>query len=127
MNLPHFFSGRVRHGYQQGRIFGLPTANIYIARPVSLDEGIYFGYTRISPDLITHPSLVFWGTPYAISGASGTRLEVHLLNKEIDLYRKLLGVTILAFLRANKKFADEAGLREAMAQDMRKAREYFNM
>jgi len=127
MNLPHFFSGRVRHGYQQGRIFGLPTANIHLARHMPLDEGVYLGYTRISPDLITHPSLIFWGTPHALSDAIGPRMEVHLLNKEIDIYRKLLGVTILVLLRENRKFVDEASLREAMAEDLRKAKEYFNM
>lgn len=127
MILPHFFSGRVRHGYQQGRLLGLPTANIHIPRRINLEEGIYVGYTRISPDLVTHPSLVFWGTPHALSDTVGPRMEVHFLNKGVDVYQKLLGVTILAFLRENKKFADETGLREAMAEDMRKAREYFNM
>ena len=128
MDLPCFFSGRVHQGYQQGRLFGLPTANIHISRRVPLIEGVYVGYTQISPEFVMHPSLLFWGRPHALPLVVDPRLEVHILSSDIgELYQKLLGVTIIDFLRENGVFPDEESLREAMVKDVRRAKEYFNL
>lgn len=128
MDLPHFFSGRVRQGYQQGRLFGLPTANIHISRTVSLNEGVYVGYAQIFPEFVMHPSLLFWGRPHALPLVVDPRFEVHILHSDVgELYQKLLGVTIVDFLRENRAFPDEESLRKAIEEDLQKARDYFHL
>jgi riboflavin kinase / FMN adenylyltransferase len=50
---------------------------------------------------------------------------VHLLDWHGDLYGRHLRVCFLEKLRDEEKYADLAQLKEAIAHDVRRAREYF--
>jgi riboflavin kinase / FMN adenylyltransferase len=52
-------------------------------------------------------------------------LEVHLFQELGELYGRRLEVRFLAKLREEQKYADLALLREAIAGDVAKAKEYF--
>lgn len=124
---PAYVSGRVRQGYKQGRLLGLPTANLRVKRSLALPEGVYVGYTRVSPEITMYPSLIFWGRPHTLPHALEPRLEVHLLAQHVDLYGRLLGVTITDFFRENKIFNTEADLRAAIREDLARAFSYFHL
>ena len=112
-------SGRVVHGEKLGRDLGFPTANIPLRRapPVA---GIYvvevegFG-----------PAVASVGRRPTVNPLALPLLEVHLLEWHGDLYGKHLRVCFLEKLRDEEKYADLAQLKEAIARDVRRAREYF--
>jgi riboflavin kinase / FMN adenylyltransferase len=112
-------SGRVAHGEKLGRDLGFPTANIALRRapPVA---GIYvvevadFG-----------PGVASVGRRPTVNPLALPLLEVHLLDWHGDLYGRHLRVCFLEKLRDEEKYADLAQLKEAIAHDVRRAREYF--
>jgi riboflavin kinase/FMN adenylyltransferase len=52
-------------------------------------------------------------------------LEVHLFDRDEDLYGRHLRVRFLKKLRDEEKYADLQTLRDAIARDAQRAREYF--
>ncbi len=52
-------------------------------------------------------------------------LEVHLLDFHHDLYGRHLRICFLEKLRDEEKYADLEQLKNAIARDVRRAREYF--
>lgn len=118
-------SGTVEHGFAQARNSGYPTANLKLAQPLDIPEGIYCARTLLDGERDSVPSIVFYGIPYALPGVSEPRFEVHLLEKGGNLYGQELTVQLVAFVRENKKFDDVESLRNAIEHDVRVAREYF--
>ncbi len=126
-NPPLFLSGRAIQGFKQGRLLGLPTANIDIHHAPDLIQGVYMGYTRVIPEMVNYPSIIFWGKPHALPAVAQPRLEVHLLKQELDLYDTILEVTLLSFLRQNREFPNKEILENAIQQDLEYALKYFNL
>jgi len=116
---PYTISGRVAHGAKLGRELGFPTANILLRRATPL-SGIYvvevadFGHGVASVG--KRPSV----NPVAVP-----LLEVHLFDCDRALYGEHLSVRFLEKLRDEEKYAGLDALREAIAGDVRRAREYF--
>ena len=112
-------SGRVAHGAKLGRDLGFPTANIPLRRAPPL-AGIYvvdiedFG-----------PGVASVGRRPTVNPVSLPLLEVHLLDWQGDLYGKHLRVCFLEKLRDEEKYAGLEPLKNAIARDVRRAREYF--
>jgi riboflavin kinase / FMN adenylyltransferase len=112
-------SGRVVHGAKLGRDLGFPTANISLRRPPPL-AGIYivdvenFG-----------PGVASVGRRPTVNPLSGPLLEVHLLDWQGELYGKHLRVCFLEKLREEEKYAGLEQLKDAIARDVRRAKEYF--
>jgi len=116
---PYTISGRVAHGAKLGRDLGFPTANIVLRRPAPL-SGIYVveagEFGRGVASLGTRPTV----NPVAIP-----LLEVHLFDCERELYGEHLRVRFLEKLRDEEKYDGLDALRQAIASDARRAREYF--
>ena len=116
---PYAISGRVAHGAKLGRSLGFPTANIVLRRPPPL-SGIFavdagaFGRGVASV-----------GRRPTVNPVPVPLLEVHLFDCDRDLYGEHLSVRFLEKLRDEEKFDDLERLREAIAGDVRRAREYF--
>jgi riboflavin kinase/FMN adenylyltransferase len=112
-------SGRVAHGRKLGRDLGFPTANIVLRRPPPL-SGIHVveveGYG---------PGVASIGTRPTVNPVARPLLEVHLLDWSGELYGKHLRVCFLEKLRDEEKYEDLERLKQAIARDARKAREYF--
>jgi riboflavin kinase/FMN adenylyltransferase len=60
-----------------------------------------------------------------VTEAGRLLLEVHLIDKSIDAYGKLVCIDFLHFLRGEEKFSSLESLTLAMQQDMLQARQYF--
>ena len=116
---PYTISGRVAHGAKLGRDLGFPTANIVLRRPAPL-SGIFVveagEFGRGVASVGRRPTV----NPVAIP-----LLEVHLFDCDRDLYGEHLRVRFLEKLRDEEKYDGLDALRAAIADDARRAREYF--
>ena len=108
---PYRMCGRVVHGDERGRTIGFPTANIHLHRLSSPVNGVYavevFGLER---EPLTGVANV--GNRPTVDGR-GSRLEVHLLDYDRDIYGRYLQVDFLHKLRAEHRFET---LEELVAQ-----------
>ena len=115
--------GHVRPGQGIGRGLGFPTANLSLARILHPPSGIYAVRAGISDADGTR-----WHHAAAYVGARPTfgghvlGLEVHLLDRDEDLYGKRLRVAFVKWLREDKTFAAPEALRRQMAADCERAR-----
>jgi len=116
---PYTISGRVAHGAKLGRGLGFPTANIVLRRPPPI-AGIFVvevdGYGHGVASVGRRPTI----NPVAIP-----LLEVHLFDRDEDLYGEHLRVRFLKKLRDEEKYDGLPALRAAIARDARQAREFF--
>jgi riboflavin kinase / FMN adenylyltransferase len=120
---PYSISGRVIHGAKLGHHLGFPTANIALAQRPPL-AGIYVVEVAGEGIEAGH-GVASIGLRPTVNPVAKPLLEVHLLERDGDLYGRHLRVTFLRKLRDEAKFEDLERLREAIAQDAAQAREYF--
>jgi riboflavin kinase/FMN adenylyltransferase len=116
-------SGRVAHGAKLGRDLGFPTANIPLRRSPPL-SGIYVVEVEVDGEKLG-PAVASVGKRPTVNPVARPLLEVHLLDFHEDLYGRHLRVCFLEKLRDEEKYADLAQLKEAIARDVHRAREYF--
>ncbi|HEX3953612.1 MAG TPA: bifunctional riboflavin kinase/FAD synthetase [Stellaceae bacterium] len=119
--------GRVALGDQRGRTIGFPTANIGLGEYLRPAFGVYA--VRVTGDGTDDP---FDGR--AIDGVAnlglrptvGTpepRLEAHLFDYSGDLYGRHLRVSLIDFIRPERKFAGLDALKAQIAEDAARARQ----
>ena len=116
---PYVISGRVAHGARLGRALGFPTANLVLRRPPPL-SGIFVveaeRYGRGVASVGRRPTVNPVPVPL---------LEVHLFDHQGELYGRRLRVRFLEKLRDEEKYDGLEALKQAIARDARRAREYF--
>lgn len=117
--------GLVIHGDQRGRTLGFPTANI---RPSPLflpKAGVYAVRMRLQrgeTDGELMDGVANLGTRPTVDGHQ-LRLEVHLFDRDIDLYGRKVTVAFEAFIRAERKFDGLDALKGQISQDSTHARQ----
>ena len=116
---PYTISGRVAHGAGLGRELGFPTANVVLRRPAPL-SGIFV--VEAGPHGRGVASI---GRRPTVNPVAMPLLEVHFFDCDRELYGEHLRVRFLEKLRDEVKFDGVERLREAIAADVRQAREYF--
>ncbi len=116
---PYAVSGRVVRGEGLGRQLGCATANVPLPRRPPLSgifvvqvEGLGNGVASV-------------GVRPTVNPLPAPLLEVHLLDRDVDLYGRLLRVRFLDKLREERKYPDLGSLKAAISNDVRDAREYF--
>jgi len=119
---PYRMCGRVVHGDERGRSIGFPTANIHLHRHGSPVSGVYavevFGLDK---EPLTGVANV--GTRPTVGGTE-SRLEVHLLDFDADIYGRYLHVDFLHKLRPEQRFASLEELVARIRQDATEARAF---
>lgn len=116
--------GEVTSGSRIGRELGFPTANITLAPGTEIPDGVWAG--RVTVDGAQWNAVVNIGANPTIEGQRPRRLEAHLIGFDGTLYGKTVEVTLLEFLRPEKKFTSREELQEQIAHDKTAAEEYFN-
>ena len=116
---PYAISGRVAHGAKLGRALGFPTANIVLRRPPPL-SGIFV----VEADRYGR-GVASVGRRPTVNPVPVPLLEVHLFDHQGDLYGRHLRVRFLEKLRDEEKYDGLEALKQAIARDARRAREYF--
>lgn len=125
---PFALVGSVVHGEQRGRELGFPTANLDFSQPVCLPpDGIYAAGATWGGDRILEPrdgadAVVSLGTQPTFGGRLRL-LEVHLLDRNEDLYGQRMRVEFRQWLRGQRRFELADELIAQMGEDVRRSRE----
>ncbi|MBI1245084.1 MAG: bifunctional riboflavin kinase/FAD synthetase [Alphaproteobacteria bacterium] len=119
---PFAIDGRVARGDARGRTIGFPTANIALDGYLPPALGVYA--VRVAGALAgqTVPGVANLGVRPTVGGDPAPRLEVHLFDFAGDLYGRRLVVSLIEFLRPERKFAGLDELKAQIAIDARNAR-----
>ena len=114
-------TGVVAHGDARGRTIGFPTANVALGSHLEPVRGVYAVKVRL-PDGRLVPGVANIGRRPTVNDGSESRVEAHLFDFDGDLYGQEVAVSLRAFLRAERKFADFAALRAQIEADAAQAR-----
>jgi riboflavin kinase/FMN adenylyltransferase len=99
---------------------GFPTANLEAIDTLLPAVGVYAGRSWVGDQ----PSAAAINIgPNPTFGEHALKVEVHVIDREIELYGEPLEVEFLAKLRAVKSFASKNELVEQLADDIEQARE----
>lgn len=120
---PYAFKGRVVRDRQLGRTIGVPTANVPLTRRPLAMRGVFACATRL-PDGEWAAGVANIGWRPTV-GSDRPMLEVHLLDREVDLYGQSLTVVPCARLRGEVKFDNFDALVTQIHRDLAAARAYF--
>jgi riboflavin kinase/FMN adenylyltransferase len=124
---PYEMTGRVRHGEKRGAALGYPTANLIPHALMLPAFGVYaVRYAMAEPLLpetapVWRPGVAYLGTRPTYGG-DAPWLEVHALDTPEPLYGHRLRVQLLAHLRPDARFADDAALQVQIAKDITQAK-----
>lgn len=128
---PYRISGRVIRGQQLGRTIGFPTANVCLKSLRPALRGVYAVTAFAAPQVQNAgaPPTVYNGVANlgerpTVNGRQ-LLLEVNVLEGSPDLYEQILSVSFHKFLRAEQKFDSLDDLKQAIANDAAKAKEFF--
>ena len=110
-------------GDRRGRELGFPTANLDLpAELVRPPAGVYAGLARL-PEGAIAPAAISIGRRPQFYEDGPELVEVHLIDREVDLYDQVLEVALLARLRGQERFADLGDLLDQMRRDTAASRE----
>jgi riboflavin kinase/FMN adenylyltransferase len=122
---PFLIEGRVIAGDRRGRALGYPTANLHPPRGQVLwpATGIYAVRARCpnEPGSGWMDAVASLGVR-PMFGGRDLRLELHLFDRELDLYGRRLCCAFIGRLRAEATFESVEALKAQMAEDCIQAR-----
>ncbi|MGO1767370.1 riboflavin biosynthesis protein RibF [Advenella sp. S44] len=117
-------SGHVIHGRKLGRTIGFPTLNLRAMPRCALRSGIYV----VKVDGLQAgplPAIASLGVRPTVEEDGQVLLEVHILDKNVSAYGKLITISFLHAVRDEEKFPDLQTLTDAIRHDADVARNYF--
>lgn len=118
---PHVISGTVVEGDRRGRTMGFPTANLETDAELLPARGVYAVRARV--DLGEWmPAVANLGTRPTFDGRQYL-VEVHLLDRSIELYGRQLDVAFMAHIREEQTFEGADQLKVQIREDVAAARE----
>lgn len=109
------YTGIVERGGGRASALGYPTINIPLTDPAL--SGIYAAKVKIEK------------AEYAAAAFADQKrklLEAHLLDFSGELYGKEVTIEVHKKIRDSEKFSDDVKLREAIVDDIKNVREYFD-
>lgn len=118
---PWAIEGEVLRGFQRGREFGFPTANLALGDYVRPRLGIYAARIDLG-DGVLLPGVASIGVNPTVGALPEPVLEAHLFDFSGDLYGRTIEVELPAFLRDEAKFDDVEALKAQMRDDVINAR-----
>lgn len=110
--------GFVETGARRGATLGFPTANLRIPE-LLVPRGVYRGRATWNGD--SAPAAINVGVRPTF-GDGETIVEVHIVDRRIDLYSKHLRVEFHEWLRAERRFDGVDALKEQIAADLEAVR-----
>lgn len=116
--------GRVVHGAQRGRQWGIPTANIGLRRLSVPLQGVYAVKVRLASQQTVY-GVANIGRRPTVDGTKCV-LEVHLFDFEQSIYGELVQVFFLHKLRDEVKFTSVDALIEQIRDDIDVAKTFVN-
>ena len=120
---PYLLLGEVVHGRHVGGRLGFPTANLTLKDRLPLPYGVYAATVELDGSSYTAVTNV--GVHPTVGALSAPVAESWLQDFDGDLYGKEIALYLHAFLRPERRFADESALRAQIAEDKSSAAAYF--
>ena len=118
LGAPFMLEGEVVSGDKRGRHLGFPTANVVPDDSLVIPgHGIYAAFAN------GHPAAVNVGISPTFDTGRGVLIETYVIDREEDLYGKVLRVAFVERLRGEKRFANVEDLIAQMHRDVERARE----
>ncbi len=122
---PFRIAGRVVYGQQYGRTVGVPTANINLNRYRAPLQGVYT--VRVHRDGESWPGVANVGLRPTVGDIDKPILEVHFLDRNVDVYGQYLSVEFCSKLRDERKFDSLDDLVAAIREDIARAKASFGL
>lgn len=114
---PFTISGTVVEGKGRGRKFGFPTANLKMETNYQIPKhGVY--KSRITIDEKEYLSITNIGTNPTFSDV-GFSIETHIIDFSQKIYGKKVQVSLLDFVREEKKFNNNEELKRQIMKDIK--------
>ena len=124
---PYSFTGKVVEGKGIGKSLGFPTANLEIdGRKFLPGQGVYAAWTNIKSLPYRIASVMNLGTQPTIDPLLPSAVEVHLINKDLNLYGLPLSVEPVKKLRSQIKFESIDQLSNQIKKDRENALKILN-
>ena len=121
---PFRFQGRVVRGRGLGRELGWPTANLQVdGRKFLPALGVYAAWVELDRAEGRLPAVMNLGPQPTVDPTSPSAVEVHLLDRSLELENRLLTVEPILRLRGQKKFGGLDALSEQIGRDADQARQ----
>ena len=122
---PYSISGKVIYGRQLGKTIGTPTANLELRRLRAPLSGVYA--VEVSGGGLERAwGVANVGVRPTVDDSIKANLEVHLLDREIELYGQHIEVIFRHKLRDEQKFDSVDELKENIERDIENTRAWFN-
>jgi len=112
-------SGRVVKGKKRGRKIGFPTCNIKLQDYVLPKLGVYS--VKVKVNKFTRKGIANIGYRPTFNGKS-LLLEVNIFGIKENLYKKVIEVNFIKFIRGEKKFKNINELKKQIKKDIKKAK-----
>jgi riboflavin kinase/FMN adenylyltransferase len=122
--MEYTIKGTVVAGRRLGRQLGFPTANITCGDTPGVDDGVYAVCVDVNGK--SYRGMANIGYKPSI-GSSDRLLEVNIFDFDEDIYGYTIDVTLLKYLRHEKRFTTLDELREAIDRDRLDTEEYFKL
>ncbi len=116
---PYSIRGVVSRGVQRGRLIGFPTANLESVANLVPACGVYAGQTIVD-DRLYSCAIHLGANP--TFGETTSKIEVHLIDFDADLYGRTLEVTFLNRIRDVQTFDSRDSLIRQLHLDVEQAR-----
>ena len=124
LGTPYSISGKIVHGFGQGRKLGFPTANLeFDVRKIIPKNGIYL--TKVMIDGAYHWGMTNVGNNPTFNNNEGLFIETYILNYNNDLYDARIKLEFLKRIRDEIKFSNIEELKNQITKDVQWAKNYI--
>lgn len=114
---PHAVRGMVVHGAKRGRELGFPTANLSPdVQGLIPADGVYAGRMLVGDECF--PAAVSVGNNPTFDGVAQKQVEAYVLDKEIDLYDRVVDIEFVQRIRGMVAFEGIQPLIAQMTDDV---------
>jgi riboflavin kinase/FMN adenylyltransferase len=108
--------GRVFEGRRLGRTIGFPTANVYLGEDqFKPGNGVYATYAYVRGK--KYNAMTNVGVNPTVSEDSNTKIEVHLIDADVEIYHYQIEVEFISKVRDEVKFSDVEALKAQLEKD----------
>jgi riboflavin kinase/FMN adenylyltransferase len=121
LGYPHAVRGVVVHGAKRGRELGFPTANLSPELEGLIPaDGVYAGW--LQADGAKYPAAISVGNNPTFEGVPHRQVEAYVIDRELDLYGRVVTVSFLEHIRGMVAFNGIDALVAQMRDDVERAR-----
>jgi len=127
---PFFISGRVERGNRIGHKLGMPTVNLHPeTAKIMPPGGVYFSTVTYGEQTFYGVTNIGYKPTVEAPDGNTNRLgvETYIYDFDEDIYEKDIVVHLYHYERGEKKFESLDALKDAIAADVKKGKEYFGI